>query len=135
MVPSTLMMRYRLRVESKKKLTLTAWLLAGIQDRFVFGSMWNTCAFVEKMGCSLKPTTQFHQLAPLVWCYNGGGYILNTRPLSFNGNSRLTKENAPLIFKHVLIYATVWIQRDQSQRPQFSNSLPWYGTTTGVATF
>lgn len=54
LLPSTLIMRYRLREESKKKLTLIAFVLAVIQVRFVFGSMWNTCALQVKIGCSLE---------------------------------------------------------------------------------
>lgn len=47
------MIRYRERVESKKKETLMADDEAGIHERFVLGSMWNTCALHVKIGCSL----------------------------------------------------------------------------------
>lgn len=43
-------------MESKKNDTLIADDDAGIHERFVFGSMWNTCALHVKIGCSLCST-------------------------------------------------------------------------------
>lgn len=54
LLPSTLMMRYNARWESKKKETFTATVDADIHDFFVLGSMWNTCALHVNIGCSLS---------------------------------------------------------------------------------
>lgn len=53
LLPSTLIIRYNARWESKKNETLTATVDADIHDFFVFGSMWKTWALHVNIGCSL----------------------------------------------------------------------------------